>query len=151
MIATQNTPPSLYSILTYQIKFYPPIPAIQFSRIFQPPRLFQPPTLFKFWKFFYTSPHSPPPFAHPMFIPTPLLVGTQEYVPLQREYCMLLSWCNWNYSKTQGKDIFHVVVDATKLTFSLNRPSFFLWLFFWFYNCYIGYIPTCSSGLTLLE
>ena len=76
VIAYQNTSASLYSILTYQIKFPPPHRAIKFSRIFQPP---PPPPV-------YSNTPSPPHLLSfeessnppPRLFQTPVLLGTQE-------------------------------------------------------------------------
>ena len=76
MIATQNTLASLYSILTYQIKFPLPLPGYQIFKNFPttsyntthsapPPPA---PPLIKFWRIFYPSPvysNSPPPSPAP--------------------------------------------------------------------------------------
>ena len=62
MIASQNSSASLYSISSYQRKFSAPHPGYQIFKNFPTPRLLS------FEEFF-----------NPMFIPIPLLLGSQEY------------------------------------------------------------------------
>ena len=80
VIATQNSPVSLYSILSYQRKFSRSTLAMKFSKIVEPTCLFQLHHLKSFEKpsTSTSNPLPPPPTPLPLFIPTHLVLGTQE-------------------------------------------------------------------------